>query len=102
MSLPCSDMCVLSCNMIWTYSSQQGEKYDVMTNGEVQTDNTKRAERMSPSPCCSLNIDNITVEDVGEYYCGPGGGEVYLSVLESKHFTSHWFIYTRFNYHIST
>ncbi|XP_048107137.1 uncharacterized protein LOC125299753 isoform X4 [Alosa alosa] len=63
-------------------SSPQGERFDVMTYGRVRTDNTKRAERMSPNHCCSLGIANVTAEDAGEYYCGPGGGEISLSILD--------------------
>ncbi|XP_041951871.1 uncharacterized protein LOC121712027 [Alosa sapidissima] len=81
--LPCADMCISDChNTVWTYSNSQGQKYEVMTFGKVRTDNTKRAERMSPDFCCRLNIVNVTAEDAGEYYCGPGAGEVYLHVLE--------------------
>ncbi|XP_048107138.1 uncharacterized protein LOC125299753 isoform X5 [Alosa alosa] len=82
-SLPCADMCMSDClKTIWTYSSPQGERFDVMTYGRVRTDNTKRAERMSPNHCCSLGIANVTAEDAGEYYCGPGGGEISLSILD--------------------
>ncbi|XP_041950747.1 uncharacterized protein LOC121711314 isoform X7 [Alosa sapidissima] len=83
-SLPCADMCMSDClKTIWTYSSPQGERFDVMTYGRVRTDNTKRAERMSPNHCCSLGIANVTAEDAGEYYCGPGGGEISLSILDN-------------------
>ncbi|XP_041950737.1 uncharacterized protein LOC121711314 isoform X3 [Alosa sapidissima] len=66
----------------WIRDSPQGERFDVMTYGRVRTDNTKRAERMSPNHCCSLGIANVTAEDAGEYYCGPGGGEISLSILD--------------------
>ena len=54
-SLPCSDMYILDCSsFVWTYSSPQEKKpFDVMTYGKVRTDNTERAERMSPGPWLS-------------------------------------------------
>lgn len=80
--LPCADMCISDCHKtVWTYSNSQGQKVEVMTFGKARTDNTERAKRMSHDHCCRLNILNVTAEDAGEYYCGPGAGEVNLHVL---------------------
>ncbi|XP_048105671.1 uncharacterized protein LOC125298845 [Alosa alosa] len=82
-SLPCTGMLIPGCrDTVWNYSSPQGETVEVVTVGKVRTDITKRAGKMSVDEDCTLNIANVTAEDTGEYYCGPGGGETYLSVLD--------------------
>ncbi|XP_051265464.1 uncharacterized protein LOC127368569 [Dicentrarchus labrax] len=72
-------------NVTWIYSRDRSQSFIEVWEGKVEK-SSARAARMSLDTSCSLVINNITAEDIGQYACRHGtspnqSATVYLSVL---------------------
>ncbi len=93
----------LSCNnalsnctsTTWNYNTHSGAVE--LIAGGIKKNNTERYERLSLDSDCSLNINKVTKEDRGYYFCrqyvnGQQGtnAHVYLHVLHGQCFCEYY------------
>ncbi|XP_048042736.1 uncharacterized protein LOC125266266 [Megalobrama amblycephala] len=67
--LPCNNALSDCTSTTWIFDSFRHEKTDELITGGKKKEDTERHERLSLGSDCSLNIKNVTKEDLGFYTC---------------------------------